>query len=345
MEGGIVIVIASWNTISLCTFVESRDLRWRSSWNEIKILDVHRSLYSIRANNPSKLRLQIKKTAAAMEEAQRRWSTLGLHIAASSALKSSSFISTTCNSSNSVDNTTNTQVLEQKLHERCDIEYNPTECEITPERLQHARQSIIIGNGRMTGCALGEEELQALVAEQQCIKRMLITGSIIDDGDDLDQVIKEEENNTATANMPHHPPQDQNDRRTFSSKLRNLQAQLFKLKVKSRHDQTDDGVLGVLRQGEKGERQHHFNSMIQPLRSQLSHCGSIRNSNYRGSVIDEEFVKYNMKMHDRNNNEEKSEDNEEDILMNVEYLDYVRKPDLANIIDEYESMMNHPKYS
>lgn len=56
--------------------------------------------------------------------AKRRWSTLGLRIRASSILKSN--------------------LIQAKLHEHCDIEYNPEECEITQKRLDQARKNLYV---------------------------------------------------------------------------------------------------------------------------------------------------------------------------------------------------------
>lgn len=36
---------------------------------------------------------------------------------------------------------------------------------------------------------------------------------------------------------------------------------------------------------------------------------------------------------------------EEEKDMDLECVDYVRKPDLANCIQQYDAMTNHPKYS
>jgi len=36
---------------------------------------------------------------------------------------------------------------------------------------------------------------------------------------------------------------------------------------------------------------------------------------------------------------------EEKEIMDLECVDYVRKPDMATIIEQYDAMANHPKYS
>ena len=75
---------------------------------------------------------------------------------------------------------------------------------------------------------------------------------------------------------------------------------------------------------------------------------SRRSVNYPGSVVDEEFVKYNMNMKNHQMLEGVKEEGEEkgdETEMDVEYCEYVRKPDLGKIIEQYDAMANHPKYS
>ena len=112
-------------------------------------------------------------------------------------------------------------------------------------------------------------------------------------------------------------------------------------------DTSNDGVLGV----QKEDRRSFHNSLVNAAYGRSSsfmtlpkshrRC-SIKNSNYRGSIIDESFVKYNMRMHDTGDG---SYVDEEEKDMDLECVDYVRKPDLANCIQQYDSMTNHPKYS
>lgn len=107
-------------------------------------------------------------------------------------------------------------------------------------------------------------------------------------------------------------------------------------------DTSNDGVLGV----QKEDRRSFHNSLIKQssfmtLPKSHRRC-SIKNSNYRGSIIDESFVKYNMRMQDTGDG---SYIDEEEKDMDLECIDYVRKPDLANCIQQYDAMSNHPKYS
>eukprot|EP00984_Skeletonema_dohrnii_P012026 scaffold4832_cov115-Skeletonema_dohrnii-CCMP3373.AAC.3 len=353
----------------------------------------------------------------ASESAKRRWSTLGLSVRASANFKAS--------------------VIKAKLHEHCDIEYKPEECEITPNRLAWARKNMVVH--RRTSCALAAEEKDHLVKEQQCIKSLLVTGefeeeseygeseedsSEVDSEDGLGGIqesIEEEEEDEEVETQQQQrfkakkqgdaklksceakckPPQDNLRReRSFSTKLslRNIRAKLIKLKLRSRHDMTNDGVLGVQAEEEDDDdddddevsenvRQRSSILMDSSISSTLAssrrpHNSILMNSsisssqrvpsrqrtsiilpptyrrcsrpsiNYRGSLVDEEFVKYNMNMKKlqfaddmKEVEEEGEEKDEEDGEMDVEYVDYVRKPDLANIIEQYDALANHPKYS
>ena len=107
-------------------------------------------------------------------------------------------------------------------------------------------------------------------------------------------------------------------------------------------DTSNDGVLGV----QKEDRRCASNSLIKQssfksLPKSHRRC-SIKNCNYRGSIIDESFVKYNMRMQDTGDGSYVEEDEKD---MDLECVDYVRKPDLANCIQQYDAMTHHPKYS
>lgn len=248
---------------------------------------------------------------------------------------------------------------------------------------------------RRTSCALDEQEMGNLMKEQQCIKSLFVTGEF-DEGDDegeqeeksiekmndnlgLDEIQEEEEEEgvqpkkTQVKCIP--PPQDVKKERSKSTKiaLGNIKAKLMRLKLRSRLDMSNDGVLGVqaeenndntdnslpLMKSVASHRNRQRSSILAPpsappTRKQRSsiflppthrRC-SISSSNYRGSIVDENFVKYNMNMKLHCADVIKEEDEEDkDRKMEVECVDYVRKPDLANILEQYDAMANHPKYS
>mmetsp|Transcript_4521 Transcript_4521/g.6601 ORF Transcript_4521/g.6601 Transcript_4521/m.6601 type:complete len:767 (+) Transcript_4521:108-2408(+) len=317
---------------------------------------------------------------AASESAKRRRSTLGLRVRTSTTFQNN--------------------LIQAKIHEHCDIEYKPEECEITQQRLDWARKNVV---HRRTSCALGAEEKDNLMKEQQCIKSLFITGEFDEDDDageeeekSSEEVIhnlglgeiqesneEEEEQEEEVVQLQETqvkcippPPQDKKKERSKSTKiaLGNIKAKLMKLKLRSRLDFSNDGVLGV--QSEENSDDADQVGSLPLMKSVASHRNrqqrssilappsappsrkrssiilppthrrcSISSSNYRGSVVDENFVKYNMnmKLHMLKENDEDEED--EDREMDVECVDYVRKPDLANILEQYDAMTNHPKYS
>ena len=116
-------------------------------------------------------------------------------------------------------------------------------------------------------------------------------------------------------------------------------------------DTSNDGVLGVQK-----DKRHVDSSLINAAYGRSSfkslpkshrRC-SIKNCNYRGSIIDESFVKYNMRMQDHVGSTATGDGSyvdEEEKDMDLECVDYVRKPDLANCIQQYDALTNHPKYS
>lgn len=284
----------------------------------------------------------------ASSAAKRRWGSLGLRVRASIMLKSS--------------------IIQAKLAEHCDIEYNPEDCEITQKRLEQARKNVV---QHRTSCTLRDEEKDMLVKEQLCIKRLFLTGSFDDEDEEsgLDEIqeSKEEEEEKQDVEQGQggnkQVPQDAARGRgehsaDTASALGDIKAKLMKLKLRSRLDSSNDGVLGV--QAEQQEEEEDDDqidpSLLMMNASVSSSTGRHRSSiilppthrrcskpstSYRGSEVDEKFVKYNMNMKVAGVMEDEDEEKE----MDVECVDYVRKPNLANIIEEYDAVANHPKYS
>ncbi len=266
------------------------------------------------------------RSIEASDAAKRRWSTLGLLVKTSTSIQA-------------------------KLNEHCDIEFNPEECEITPNRLEHVRKMVV---ARRTSCVLAEEERRNLVKEQRCIKSLLVTGGVLEEDDeiipeeeedgeeDLAMQLQQQRNEDLRDSLPLRPPppQDIKQDRSFSAKLLidNIRAQLINLKLRSRLDLTNDGVLGVQSEGD-------MRCSLKTLPQTHRRC-SIRNDKIgRGSVVDEHFVKYNMSMIGNNMKDISEEVVDEEKEMDVEYVDHVRKPDMATIVEQYDAMTNHPKYS
>ena len=195
---------------------------------------------------------------------------------------------------------------------------------------------------RSTGCALADEEKLNLVRELKCIKSLL-TFDVLDHDDDDDdfldeldalfeeggeeeEVVDQQQQQTQQQQLlllennhpPPPPPQDTQRRRSSAAlRLRNLRAQLITLKIRSRLDTTHDGVLGVQADNDADVRGPLNNEGFPKT---YRRC-SVRNSKYRGSVVDEKFVKYCATMEQNHgfmgNIQEEGEGDEEE--MDVEY--------------------------
>ena len=113
------------------------------------------------------------------------------------------------------------------------------------------------------------------------------------------------------------PPQDKSSLKSSSSASligsATVKVQLMTAKLRARLDEDDDGVLGVQR--------------TSTLQRQM-----------RNSLKGDKFMVYNM--HQMNHEDERKEEE-----MDVEDVSYVRKPNLARIIEEYDALATHPKYS
>ncbi|KAL9186060.1 hypothetical protein ACHAXT_005298 [Thalassiosira profunda] len=265
---------------------------------------------------------------------------------------------------------------DKEIRKHCEIEYDEDECQITDERLKRAKGACAFQD-RST-CRLTAQELRGLRKEQTAIRTTLGLGStprgaasmvggaiggkvkrvskgistrglsikeqmqkalsLVDEEEEgaeeeVEAVSGEEvevagetkvEETAASA-----PPQDTGE--TCKSRtgetcknIRDLKAQLMTAKVRARLDQKDDGVLGV-----------------QGTRSMLMTRGN--------SIRGNKFAEYNLRMNHRLigsiDEDGALEEEEEKKEIDLEDLSYVRKPNLARIIEEYEAMRHHPKYN
>ena len=242
-----------------------------------------------------------------------------------------------------------------------DIEYNEKECEITRERLQEARCSCGLDDmeqdkqdrrasftNTRESCVLNPDELRRLQTEQRTIRKTLHLpevqhietkknvfskklGSIrkgiskrlpASTNSKLKlSLIKEEElglyGDDLHASQAKLPPQDKSSLKSSSSASligsATVKVQFMTAKLRARLDEDDDGVLGVQR--------------TSTLQRQM-----------RNSLKGDKFMVYNM--HQMNHEDERKEEE-----MDVEDVSYVRKPNLARIIEEYDALATHPKYS
>ena len=117
-----------------------------------------------------------------------------------------------------------------------------------------------------------------------------------------------------------------------------VKVQLMAAKFRSRLDQSNDGVLGVQKSDEYCLPQQRMNSLRGDKFMQYNKRMSTRAlAIAKGTSTISLFNK--RKTTTLDDNDESKED------MDVEDISYVRKPNLARIIEQYEALSNHPKYS
>jgi len=121
-----------------------------------------------------------------------------------------------------------------------------------------------------------------------------------------------------------------------------VKVQLMAAKFRSRLDQSNDGVLGVQKSDEYCLPQQRMNSLRGDSKFMLynKRMSTRALSIAKGTSTISLFNKRKTTtLDDDTNNDESKED------MDVEDISYVRKPNLARIIEQYEALSNHPKYS
>mmetsp|Transcript_18158 Transcript_18158/g.33021 ORF Transcript_18158/g.33021 Transcript_18158/m.33021 type:complete len:731 (+) Transcript_18158:167-2359(+) len=229
------------------------------------------------------------------------------------------------------------------IQAHCEIEFKEEECAITSERLDKYHATAHLGDDR-SSCILTAGEMKNLWEEQKTIRRTLflpggtamsaVGGSTRADKTRLDGMVEyeipikdpmqwalgeveEEEEEPAVA-----PPEDEKEDPSSSLKhgICDVKAQLMTAKLRARVDKDNEGVLGV----QSSRSMQRFNSMV-----------------------GNKFMMYNMRMSStRSIGYDFAADDEEEVKeVDVEDISYVRKPNLARIIEEYEAMQNHPKYT
>jgi len=122
-----------------------------------------------------------------------------------------------------------------------------------------------------------------------------------------------------------------------------VKVQLMAAKLRSRLDQSNDGVLGVQKSDEYCLPQQRMNSLRGDSKFMLynKRMSTRALEIAKGTSTISLFNKRKTTTLDNDtNNDESKEDN-----MDVEDISYVRKPNLARIIEQYEALSNHPKYS
>eukprot|EP00956_Cyclotella_meneghiniana_P001024 scaffold1229_cov49-Cyclotella_meneghiniana.AAC.2 len=219
------------------------------------------------------------------------------------------------------------------IKEHCEIEYCEEGCKITPDRLKEARIRYSCMNTNKA-CQLTESEVSNLSYEQKTIRSSLFGGSIaegeVHDWDSPqdwhpDSGIDTIEEDGDSTEYEEEKDEEEDDN---NNKLGTINAQLIKAKLRARVDDTNSGVLGV-----QDERKY----------------------NRYNSILGDKFVMYNMRQRasirgnntiipeDYDTDDKEEEEKKQDI--DLEDISYVRKPNMARIIQEYEQLQNHPKYT
>eukprot|EP00585_Thalassiosira_rotula_P010987 CAMPEP_0196144462 /NCGR_PEP_ID=MMETSP0910-20130528/16438_1 /TAXON_ID=49265 /ORGANISM="Thalassiosira rotula, Strain GSO102" /LENGTH=755 /DNA_ID=CAMNT_0041406117 /DNA_START=111 /DNA_END=2378 /DNA_ORIENTATION=+ len=264
--------------------------------------------------------------------------------------------------------------LDPNLQSQIEIEFKEDDYNITPERLERVRASVRFNDPSVSQLSARERKtlvlgqkliIEALMIEEdededdvndndeaEAATRSSMNGMQIMGGNSMSrrtmttsvplvsEVIEEEEEEEEEGkevdeprrNSFSLPPQDQtkdSDRHSLGT----VKAQLMKAKFRSRLHKENDGVLGI-----QHETPHKRNKMM-------------------NSVFGDKFGMYQMRMSassrgidldqlGMNGIAEENEGEEEEIKeMDVEDISYVRKPNLARIIEEYDAMQHHPKYN
>ncbi|KAL7534048.1 hypothetical protein ACHAXR_005601 [Thalassiosira sp. AJA248-18] len=242
------------------------------------------------------------------------------------------------------------------IQSHCEIEYKEEDCAITSDRLKRARESFTFKDRK--SCKLTAGELQLLKNEQKTIRTSLLPsskgaaavasavkgigagvsnlkGGVQKMGVSiqaqmqraLSEVNEEEEEEEEEEELLEAPPQDHKPALkgsesgiSYKRGVGTVKAQFMTAKLRARLDTDNDGVLG-----------------IQSTPRRMQRFNSIRGNKY---------MEYNMRMGNNQRSIADNEDDEEEVKeMDLEDVSYVRKPNLARIIEEYEAMQKHPKYT
>lgn len=198
--------------------------------------------------------------------------------------------------------------------DRGEIEFSEEGCKITADRLDRARERYSCFDGK--AFQLTEKELTVLRNEQVDIQSTLYGSAAVAKAvrafksslrKDVSEGQIDEDERVINA------PQDSD------SSICTVKAKLLNAKMRSRVDETDSGVLGVQ---------------------------DVDKRTARNSVMSNKFMMYNITKRDSvKANEMKGINEEEEEEIDLQDISYVRKPNMARIIQEYDAIVNHPKYS
>lgn len=180
------------------------------------------------------------------------------------------------------------------------------------------KSQLFTANGGAVGGVLGCETVEEV---SECDDETLDKDKTLEEGE---EGISEE---VALMLKPSslYVPQDQaGGSKTERHGMGTVKAQLMTAKFRAHLNSDDDGVLGV--QGRMGMQKNR---------------GSIRSLQYNMNIKTGGSSRAFQVLQEEGNDEGDAEMKG----MDVENISHVRKPQMARIIEEYEAMQNHPKYS
>ncbi len=195
-----------------------------------------------------------------------------------------------------------------------EICYSCDECAITSERLHRARMSFRVSDTNLDCSALSSDELKRLQREQCKIRKTLLLKPGKFDGIDDDGQRTEGRSGVDLKDHPRPKPQDAKESSHIEGKRRF--DSFLNAQIRSRFVRKNDGVLGV--QGSSSQ---------------------LRKAN---SLLENKAISNIFTILDSDAGDEKCDDVED---MDITDCSYVRKPNLAKIVEDYLRLEHHPKYS
>ena len=212
--------------------------------------------------------------------------------------------------------------IDDDTFKRCDIHFCEEGCKITSDRLQQARETYTCQDDK--ACQLTESELNKLRDEQEKIQSTLYGKSAIRAAAIFKSALNKSKASGEQLTEYEETEDDLTPVRDSDSLsgIGTVKAQLINAKLRSRIDKSNQGVLGV-----------------QDLRK-------LKRTN---SVIDNKFMMYNIMKRESvkalNVGNDAADESNEEKEIDLEDISFVRKPNMARIIQEYDNLRNHPKYT
>eukprot|EP00584_Thalassiosira_punctigera_P008731 CAMPEP_0172541216 /NCGR_PEP_ID=MMETSP1067-20121228/12052_1 /TAXON_ID=265564 ORGANISM="Thalassiosira punctigera, Strain Tpunct2005C2" /NCGR_SAMPLE_ID=MMETSP1067 /ASSEMBLY_ACC=CAM_ASM_000444 /LENGTH=667 /DNA_ID=CAMNT_0013327205 /DNA_START=245 /DNA_END=2248 /DNA_ORIENTATION=+ len=230
-----------------------------------------------------------------------------------------------------------------EIQAHCEIEFNDEECAITSERLKMSRATLC------NPCTLTASETENLLREQKTIRQTLFLAPAVngdanatttalsavgggaelaEQGAGMEMKMVGEKNCIRMGPMSAGEGKDEKtdevepdltqDQMKLKHSIGTVKAQFMTAKLRALLDDENEGVLGVQ--------------------------SSTSRSSLAISLAGNKFAMYNY-LESFGEDDDEKEEEEEAMTMDIEDVSYVRKPNLALIIEQYEIMQRHPKYT